>query len=125
MADPLDDADEKPLDPAVEQVQRRLRRLMLISGLTLGFGIFFVFLAILYRLFTYESSPAAVSVAPGPAIPTLKAADLGISPEARLVSSSLDGNRVLLTYSDAAGVTLVIVDLSRNAVIGRLALPGQ
>jgi hypothetical protein len=133
MTDPFDDAEEKPLDPAVEQVQRRLRRLMLISALTLGFGIFAVFLAILYRLFTWESSspatplaaapPATAPLAAGAAIPTLRTADLGVSPDARLVSSSLDGNRLLLTYADSQGSILVIIDLPSLTVTARLAVP--
>src|SRR5690606_41786542 len=43
------DDDEKPLDPALIRIQARLRRMMLIAGLTLGLGILAVFGAILYR----------------------------------------------------------------------------
>jgi hypothetical protein len=51
MADPvLENAEERPLDPAVARVQARLQRLMLIAGLTLGLGILAVFLAIVYRI---------------------------------------------------------------------------
>jgi steroid delta-isomerase len=59
----FDDEDEKPLDPAVAQVETRVRRLMLIAGLTLGLGIFAVFAAILYRIVTADStvSPPAVA----------------------------------------------------------------
>jgi uncharacterized protein (TIGR02246 family) len=58
----FDGEDEKPLDPAVAEVERRVRRLMLIAGLTLGLGIFAVFAAILYRIVTPDTtaSPAAV-----------------------------------------------------------------
>ena len=56
----FDDDDEKPLDPAVQRVEARVRRLILIAGLTLGLGIFAVFAAILYRIATYDAtSPAA------------------------------------------------------------------
>jgi uncharacterized protein (TIGR02246 family) len=65
MANPnFDEDDEKPLDPAVAQVERRVRRLMLIAGLTLGLGIFAVLAAILYRIATLDAtpvSPAAVA----------------------------------------------------------------
>ena len=46
------------------RVQTRLRRLMLIAGLTLGLGILAVFAAILYRIATYDatsSRPAAAA----------------------------------------------------------------
>jgi steroid delta-isomerase len=54
----FDEEDEKPLDPAVAQVERRVRRLMLIAGLTLGLGIFAVLAAILYRIATIDSTSA-------------------------------------------------------------------
>ncbi len=74
MADPstIDETRSRSI-PAVVRVQARLRRLMLIAGLTLGLGILAVFLAILYRLFTYESGGAPVPVVEGAAIPTVNA----------------------------------------------------
>jgi steroid delta-isomerase len=54
----FDDEDDKPLDPAVAQVERRVRRLMLIAGLTLGLGIFAVLAAILYRIATLDATSA-------------------------------------------------------------------
>lgn len=59
----FDDEDEKPLDPAVAKVEQRVRRLMLIAGLTLGLGIFAVFAAILYRIVIFDSTPAAQATA--------------------------------------------------------------
>ena len=67
MSDPnTDDEGDKPLDPAVAQVERRVRRLMLIAGLTLGLGIFAVFAAILYRIVIYDASsePPSASTPP-------------------------------------------------------------
>ena len=70
MSNPnFDDEDNKPLDPAVAQVERRVRRLMLIAGLTLGLGIFAVFAAILYRIAASDSTSAAVvASAPGASV---------------------------------------------------------
>ena len=42
--------DELPLDPAALRLQARLKRLILISGLTLGIGILAVLVAIAYRI---------------------------------------------------------------------------
>lgn len=59
MANPnFDEDDEKPLDPAVAAVEKRVRRLMLIAGLTLGLGIFTVLAAILYRIAVYDATSA-------------------------------------------------------------------
>jgi uncharacterized protein (TIGR02246 family) len=62
MSDPAFDADEKPLDPAAERLERRVRRLILIAGLTLSIGLFAVFGAILYRVMSAGDRPTAVAV---------------------------------------------------------------
>jgi hypothetical protein len=113
MSNPLSD-EERPLDPAVERVQRRLRRLILIAGLTLGIGMFAVFGAILFKLTAGDRAPAigdAVRVATG----TIPAG-------ARLVSTAVDGNRILLTYEHEGSTTLIEVDARSLAVTGRLDL---
>jgi hypothetical protein len=117
MTDPNpDDADDKPLDPAVERVQRRLRRLLLIAGLTLGIGILAVFAGIIYRLSTFgDKAPEAPAGAAAVAQATVPAG-------ARLVSSNVAGNRVVLTYEHPGGTTLIFVDARSLAVVGRLDL---
>jgi hypothetical protein len=71
MANPTsEDAEEKPLDPAVARVQARLQRLMLIAGSTLGLGILAVFLAIIYRI---TASDDKTPVAPGAEVPVFTA----------------------------------------------------
>jgi hypothetical protein len=120
MDDPYDKEDEKPLDPAIIQVQQRIRRLMMISGLTLGLGLFAVFMAILYRIFTYEGAATPVPVVEGAAIPTVTRTALGLPADARLVSTALDGGRLALTFEDDAGTTIVLFDTGRMTVLSRL-----
>jgi hypothetical protein len=111
-----EDVDEKPLDPAVLRVQARLRRLLLIAGLTLGLGLVAVFVGIIYRLSDLGDKPPAGAVASEAAIPA----------GARLVSSTVAGNRIVLTYDTSAGTTLIFVDAKSQAVVGRLDLkPGE
>ena len=125
MDDPYDKQDDKPLDPAVLQVQQRIRRLMMISGLTLGLGILAVFMAILYRIFTYGGAATPVPVVEGAAIPTVTRSALGLATDARLVSSSLDGDRVALTFEDGAGSTIIVFDTDRMAVVSRLRVADE
>jgi len=114
--------DDKPLDPAVARVQARLRRLILISGLTLGVGILAVFGAILYRIVSIGASE--VPTMPAAAIAaTLSYADLGLPRDATLAASGLDGGRLVLTYDHAAGHTLVFINIATLAVTGTLHLP--
>jgi hypothetical protein len=85
MANPTsEDAEEKPLDPAVARVQARLQRLMLIAGSTLGLGILAVFLAIIYRI---TASDDKTPVAPGAEVPVVTApGTVSTSPVAPVVS---------------------------------------
>ena len=62
-----DQDDKKPLDPAVAQIERRVRRLFLIASLTLALGIFAVFAVILYRIVSMEDSAPAPVADPGTA----------------------------------------------------------
>ncbi|WP_421724702.1 hypothetical protein [Bauldia sp.] len=124
MADTIDEDDDKPLDPAAARVQQRLRRLMLISSLTLGIGIFAVFGAIVFRLMTSEA-PAPAPLAEDAATPTIALSVLGLSPDARLISSALDGDRLALSYTDDDGITVVIFDTRSMAVIGRLRVDDE
>ncbi len=125
-----DDEDEKPLDPALIAVQARMRRLMLIAGLTLGIGIAAVFLAILYRIVSDDDSPAtppAATVIPGavsaPAtMTTVSRAAAGLSADARLVGTALDGTRALLTFEDGSGLVLIGIDTATGALLSRTRL---
>jgi hypothetical protein len=78
MANPnSEDAEEKPLDPAVARVQARLQRLMLIAGSTLGLGILAVFLAIIYRITAADDK---TPVAPGAEAPVVTAPETAVPP---------------------------------------------
>ena len=125
MDDPYDKDDEKPLDPAMIQVQQRIRRLMMISGLTLGLGLLAVFMAILYRIFTYEGAATPVPVVDGAAIPTVTRTALGLPAEARLVSTALDGANLALTFEDGSGATIIVFDTGRMTVVSRLRVAGN
>ena len=108
----------------MERVQARLRRLILISGLTLGVGIFAVFAAILYRIVAYDASsaPDPAVLDPGAATARLTLSDMGLAADARLLSASVDAGRIVLTYSHSDGNTLVFLDGGTLAVVGRLEI---
>lgn len=112
------DKDEKPLDPAVLRVQARLRRLMLIAGLTLGLGIVAVFAAILYRIATHDatSAPAMTTAVP------VNLPALGLPADAGLVSTALDGNHLALTYETVDGTVIVVIDTRSGALVSRVSI---
>ena len=83
-------------EPTPEQAAlfARVRRMMLIAGLTSALAVAVVLIAVGYRLYRGEGSPAA---APMDIIATLPKG-------ARIVSTAVAGERLVLTL-DIAGVT--------------------
>ena len=127
MASSSFDDDEKPLDPAMLRVQAKMRRLMLIAGLTLGLGILMIFVAILYKIAGGpDKAPLAAAWQPGDPIPTLSHAEMGVPAGATLVSTTADGRRLVLTYAQPGGATsLVFIDSATLKVVGRLDLSSE
>ena len=83
-------------EPTPEQaaLMARVRRMMLIAGLTSALAVAVVLIAVGYRLYRGEGSPAAASA---DIIATLPKG-------ARIVSAAVAGERLVLTL-DIAGVT--------------------
>jgi hypothetical protein len=83
-------------EPTPEQaaLMARVRRMMLIAGLTSALAVAVVLIAVGYRLYRGEGSPAAASA---DIIATLPKG-------ARIVSTAVAGERLLLTL-DIGGVT--------------------
>ncbi|MCW5697306.1 MAG: hypothetical protein KIS96_11320 [Bauldia sp.] len=121
----LDD-DEPPLDPALLRVQAKLRRLMLIAGLTLGLGILAVSVAVIYRLVIADNDPPSAAVITADGIPGADIAwsDAGLGAGAELLSVALSGDRMALVFADAGRTVTLLVDTRTMAVIGRLGIGG-
>ena len=83
-------------EPTPEQTAliARVRRMMLIAGLTSALAVAVVLIAVGYRLYRGEGSPAAA------AMDTIATLPKG----ARIVSTAVAGERLVLTL-DIAGVT--------------------
>ena len=109
------------------RVQAKMRRLMLIGGLTLGFGILVVFGAILYKIASAgDKAPLAAAWQPGDAVPALSLAEMGLPAGARLTATASDGRRLILTYeAPGGGNALVFIDAATLKVVGRLDLGGE
>jgi hypothetical protein len=119
----FDNDKEPPLDPTLLRVQARLRRLMMIGGLTLGLGIGAVLLAIVYRLFFMDSTAGAQN--PGTVVAgEVTAEAVGLPPGAELISVALDGDRMARAFRDGADTVTVVVDTTTMAVVGRFRVAG-
>ncbi len=90
---------------------------MLIGGLTLGLGLLAVLGAIIYRISQTDSTGGAPPA-------TLSLAALGLSADARLAGSTVEGDRVTLTYTDGNATVVLAIDLRTGAIIRRLTIGG-
>ena len=100
-----------------------MRRLILIAGLTLGLGIFAVFAAFLYRIATLDTT--AKPLAPDAVAPSVSAAAMGLPEGARLVSTTADDGRLILTYVYSGGHMAVFLDARTFAVVRKVELPDE
>jgi hypothetical protein len=121
------DLDDKPLDPAVERVRRKLVRFMAINLGLLFLALMAVVLAIVYR-WTRNPEPEATPTAETAAIPQGDAPIRAVPlPEGtRVTGQSLSGNRVALDTIEATGArVLVIYDFAAGRIVARVSLPAM
>jgi len=102
-----------------------MRRLMLIAGLTLGIGILAVFGGIVYRLSLTQPGRTPAPLPKDGAVSTTSLSALGLPPDARIVSSALDGDTLALTYADGGGTTVIVFHMPEMAVVGRLHVTAE
>lgn len=106
----MEDA-EKPLDPAAQRLQQKMRRLVLISSLTMVLGLAAVFVAIIYRINRIDDTGVQdfVSSLSVPAGHDIRSATLS------------DGKIVLLLHANGLE-TLNIFDAQSGQALGVVAL---
>ncbi|MBN9071482.1 MAG: fimbrial protein [Rhizobiales bacterium] len=121
MPKPIDDEnEEKPLDPAVERVRRKLVRFVAINLGLLFAAVIVVIAAVVYRS-TSARTPAAADIA----VPSGEAieADIPIPSGSRIVSQSWSGNRLSLQVEGInREQSLVVFDLAQRRVVARLRI---
>ena len=88
--------DEKPLDPAIEAVRKRLARLMVVSIGIMMVGLFAVLGAVVYK----ASGTSQITVSNG---------TIAIPSGMTVVDQSLDGERIALRLKSADGSETILV----------------
>lgn len=127
MASPIDDDEDKPLDPSVERVRRRLARFMAVNLGILFLAVMAVAGAIVYKLGGI-GGPARSDVAgtPPPSGEEMASGRIVLPAGARLTGQTLSGNRLLLDAVLADGTTaLFIYDVAERRMIARLDVSTQ
>lgn len=118
MTNPVfDDEAEQPLDPATERLQKKLRRLVMVSGLIMMLGLIAVFSVIIYRVVKTDSAPRWEIEANIEAL-------IDDPLTAEIVATSLDGTRLSITMKTDTGLKVLIVDVNTLKVLRRLTLVG-
>ncbi|MCW5719090.1 MAG: hypothetical protein KIS68_14800 [Bauldia sp.] len=120
------DDDEKPLDPAMLRVQKRLRRLMVIGGSTLALGIAAVMFAIVYRFFIQQPSSVGAETTLFATVPMgeVSAESVGLPAGAELLSTNVTGTVMTLAFRDGNDLVTVLVDTTTMRVSGQFRIAG-
>lgn len=125
MAQPFDPEDQdKPLDPAVERVRRKLVRFVAINLGLLFLALMAVVAAIVYRAGRSDEPPvAAVPELPAPAEGALVEGTIALPAGARLIGQSLAGARIGLHVALAdGGQAILVYDMAERRMVGRFAI---
>lgn len=119
-----DQQDEKPLDPEVEKVRRKLVRFVAIN-----LGLLFVALMAVVGAIVYKGRsaapappPVAAGEVPAPSDAMLEG-EVVLPTGARIVSQSLSGNRLSLDVEvPGGGRAIYLYDLAERRIVGRFAI---
>jgi hypothetical protein len=122
MAKPFDDEDEKPLDPAVERVRRRVMRFIAINLGILFVALMAVAIAIVYRVGSRNEDTPPDAGAPVPAGSIAAEGIIALPAGARIVSQSLSGERLSVQIEVGGERSFVIYDLGTGAVASRVSV---
>ncbi|WP_217573032.1 fimbrial protein [Mesorhizobium sp. GbtcB19] len=124
MARPIAEEDEeKPLDPAAENVRRKLVRFMIIN-----LGLLFLALMVVIGALVYKARNAPVAgLAPAGDVQVPAGAplsgDIVLPVGAKVVSQSLSGNRLSIDAELADGSRSIFVyDIAERRIIGQFAI---
>lgn len=92
--------DEKPLDPAVERVRKKMLRMMIVSVGIMLIGLMAVLGAIVYKLGKYGEDKTVSASTNAPLQVPEAASIIGaidIPDDAKVISATKDGQQILLT----------------------------
>ena len=104
-----DDTREPPLDPALERIQAKLRRLILVSGGTLMVGLLAVVFAVIFRV-SRDADPATWR------------STVEIPAGAAVVATDVDGERLAVTVEDGTGRRILVYDLATGRRLGETVI---
>ena len=119
-----DDREEKPLDPALENVRRKMIRLQIVSVGIMVVSLMAVFGAVVYK--TMHPAPKAAAVASGVPSDQPVAVTAALPAGFAVQSVALSGSQVLFYGTTAAGEHQAIVfDYALGRIVTTISLAGK
>jgi hypothetical protein len=121
---PDDDQDEKPLDPAMEIVRRKMVRLMIVSAAVMVVSLMAVFGAVVYKTTRPSQKPVGSAVNVPSDGPIIARAELpaGFSVQ----SVALSGSQILFYGTTSTGQQQAIVfDYGVGRIVATISLSGN
>ena len=103
--------EDEPLDPKVEAIRRKMVRLLMVSGGIMMVGLMTVLIAIVYKLNEAPTGRVASGGATG---------SISLPVGARIVSTALDGERILFVLETANGERQLRIFNGAGSEISRL-----
>lgn len=123
--EPDDQEEEKPLDPAMENVRRKMIRLQIVSGAIMFVSLMAVFGAVVYKTMQSEPTPASTVSSGVPSDSPMKATaslPLGF----RVQSTSLSGSQILFFGETVEGQRKALIfDLAAGRIVADVTVPGN
>ena len=116
--------DEKPLDPEVEKVRRKMVRLLAVSIGIMIVGVMAVLAAVVYRI-SQGDEPETPMLADVPAFPAggAVAEAQAALPDGFVVENvGLDGTRILFHGRGEAGAAAYVFDIVENRVVAEISI---
>lgn len=125
--EPEDQEEENPLDPAMENVRRKMVKLQLVSGGIMLVMFMAVLAAIVYKV-TQPSGAEQQAVASGLAVPSDQpiVATASLPAGFTVTSTDLSGNQILFYGTTAEGARKALVfDLAVGRIIADVTVAGN
>jgi len=122
-----DDQEEKPLDPAMESVRRKMVRLQIVSGAIMFVSLMAVFGAVVYKAMHSEAKEAASAVAAsGVPSDAPLAATVSLPLGFTVRSTSFSAGQILFYGETAEGKNKALVfDLRTGRTVADVAVVGN
>ncbi|GAB2184532.1 hypothetical protein [Roseibium sp. LAB1] len=100
---------EKPLDPAAERIQAKLKRLLLGSSLVMIAGFIAVFAAILYKINSNKTDVSADQYA----------ATVAVGADAEILQANISGGLLMVLVREGSKTALLRFDPVTGKQLGR------